>query len=392
MIPQTRPSPVATTSTPRPWLPDSIGSAERLAVDHAVFTSVRSSTGAGYRIIAATPGVTAEEKAEITRRSPSHDSLCDPSPQAIGLISYYLESGRMCVGLVRHAGKEHTARGGYRVHTHMAVLDRGVDDQFGCDPVRVHAVLSAVLIGEPLLKPPPCFEPLHLPLVGFAGILKRLAIAGLDATDAIVFLAHAMLRTEQVMFLGATDELALLEEVIVSLPHSARRGLAVSTGLKPAPARQIHLTLLGMDRSAAQRALRGSDAIFFDAASIPQTPPTAYAAWLEFLRRWHAAGRLEDIERLTRQMADPMNPADLSRIASLSNDLGSIDTACVPALESLLNRACSAQPASALEEEIVTQIREKAIPRLGHLTSSAQPASITGGARDSAPCEFNARP
>ncbi len=380
MIPKQPPSFGTPILPNRPWLPVSVDAAEPVAVDQAVFTSVRSSTGAGYRLIAASPGVTPEEKAEITRRSPSHDSLCDASPQAVGLVAYALESRRICVGLVRHAGKEHTARGGYRVHTHMAVLDCAVDERFGSDPVRIHAALSDSLQGEPLLKTSPLLEPLLLTDTGAAGVLRRLASAGSDAADTVAALAHALLRNERIILLGVEDELSLLERVLVSLPLSARRGLAVSAGLKPAPARLTQLALLALDRTAAQRSLRGSDVPFHEAASLPQPAPSPYAAWIDFLRRRHGAGRAEDIERLTRHMADPMTPANLSRIASLSDDLESIESADAPALESLLSRALSAQPASALEAGLITQIRDKARPRLERLTSAEHVASISGGA------------
>ncbi len=79
--------------------------------DQAVFTSVRSPTGEGYRLVAASAGVRAEEKVEITRRSPSHDNLCGSGAGAVGLSSYLLSSGRHCVGYVCHAGCEHTAGG-----------------------------------------------------------------------------------------------------------------------------------------------------------------------------------------------------------------------------------------------------------------------------------------
>ncbi len=91
-------------------------------VDQAIFTSLPSSTGEGYRITAATSGVTAEERRELTRRSPSHESLIDEGEGVCGLLSLPLESGRVAVGVVRFAGREHTGRGGQRVHTHFAIL------------------------------------------------------------------------------------------------------------------------------------------------------------------------------------------------------------------------------------------------------------------------------
>ena len=51
-------------------------SATELACDQAIFTSIRTPMGEGYRIIAASRGLRPHEKQAITRSSPSHDSLC----------------------------------------------------------------------------------------------------------------------------------------------------------------------------------------------------------------------------------------------------------------------------------------------------------------------------
>ena len=48
-----------------------------LNCDQAIFTSIRTPMGEGYRIIAASRGVRPEEKQLITRRSPSHGALCE---------------------------------------------------------------------------------------------------------------------------------------------------------------------------------------------------------------------------------------------------------------------------------------------------------------------------
>ena len=47
-----------------------------LTCDQAIFTSIRTPMGEGYRVIAASRGVRPNEKQSITRNSPSHDSLC----------------------------------------------------------------------------------------------------------------------------------------------------------------------------------------------------------------------------------------------------------------------------------------------------------------------------
>lgn len=129
--------------------------------DQAVFTSIRGPMGEGYRLVAMSPGITAEERAEITRRSPSHESLCSQEPSAWGLSSYPLAGGRQCIGCSRHAGREHTGRG-QRVHTHLVLLNDEAFACFGYDPVAVQGALLQRIGPTPDLKPPTCMEPLGL--------------------------------------------------------------------------------------------------------------------------------------------------------------------------------------------------------------------------------------
>src|SRR6185503_20317863 len=96
---------------------------ESVTVEHGVFTSIRSHTGEGYRIITATPGIKADERAEITRRCPSHGSFCEESADAVGMSFFTLTTERHFIAIHCHAGVEHTARGGQRVYTHFVVLD-----------------------------------------------------------------------------------------------------------------------------------------------------------------------------------------------------------------------------------------------------------------------------
>ncbi len=100
-----------------------------LYCDQAIFTSVRTAMGEGYRIIAASPGLRTDEKQAVTRNSPSHEGLCasqqtdayDGWPIAAASI-YKLTSGRLCVALSCSAGAEHTGRGGQRIYTHSVVF------------------------------------------------------------------------------------------------------------------------------------------------------------------------------------------------------------------------------------------------------------------------------
>ena len=113
-----------------------------IEIDHAVFTSNRSISGQGYRVVAWSPGITAEEQQHLAKSSPSHNSMCDASDSAVALSFYSLGSGRHCVARTTHAGREHSGRGGKRVLTQSFVLTSEQLARFQCNPFSVLRALE----------------------------------------------------------------------------------------------------------------------------------------------------------------------------------------------------------------------------------------------------------
>ncbi|HSW46600.1 MAG TPA: hypothetical protein VLM89_13630, partial [Phycisphaerae bacterium] len=150
-----------------------------------MFTSIRSPMGQGYRLIAASGRVKPEEKVDILRCSPSHASLCDESPDALGLLCYPLKTGRYCIGCCLHAGVEHTARGGLRVYTHMVIVEPQVLADLDGDVVRIHAALRGHLCREgPMLGVPPCPTRLKLSIPKPAPAGQSVNDDDADSTEA----------------------------------------------------------------------------------------------------------------------------------------------------------------------------------------------------------------
>ncbi len=138
-----------------------------ILVDQAIFTSIRTPMGEGYRIVACSPTIKEQEKKELARRLPSHGSLCESSPLTTALLSFPMASGRHCVALSQYAGQEHTARGGGRVLTHLILLQRSQVAALDCDPFAVRTAASRAGAIEANLKPPHELKPLEL-VVGTA--------------------------------------------------------------------------------------------------------------------------------------------------------------------------------------------------------------------------------
>ncbi len=142
-----------------------------LTCDQAIFTSIRTPMGEGYRIVAASRGLRANEKQVITRFSPSHGGLCAPdhvepdkTTGVIGVAFYRLPTNRLCVALTCSAGAEHTGRGGQRVYTHNVVFDASEFSRCGFNAFNVIRAMMATGLNTPNLKPSPILDELHLEL------------------------------------------------------------------------------------------------------------------------------------------------------------------------------------------------------------------------------------
>ena len=132
-----------------------------IACDQAIFTSIRSPMGEGYRIVAASRGLKPEEKQAITRCSPSHEALCAPRDEsgsdadATGTAFYTLPSGRLCAAFTCNAGAEHTGRGGLRVYTQNVVFAETDFAKCGYNPLAVLRAMKVAGMTAPQLHTKP---------------------------------------------------------------------------------------------------------------------------------------------------------------------------------------------------------------------------------------------
>lgn len=366
----TRPS-AAGNDTP------SADSGRPIQADQAIFTSVRGTTGSGYRLIAASAGVRPQEKQELTQRCPSHASLTTDSPDGEALVCWKLRTGRYCVVWSRHAGIEHTARGGFRVHNHVVILGEDEYRQFECNPTRVHVALLETLDSEPLLETAATIEPLLLP--DPAARLSAWASAlGIGCPREPVFaMVEAVLAGQDVIVSGAVPPVPTLDAVFAALPLSFRPALSVSVGLKFSTSRETNLMLL--DKKGADHArqfTRGRKVAVIDAEALGsedarsaprEQQPASYAAgatsptggcttpaeWLKLMRRWWSNGRRREFCRLTLRIEDP-TPAGLNRLAAICLDT---DNLADPAHRvDLAARYGSFTPQNELERELVASL------------------------------------
>ena len=299
----------------------------------AIFTSIPSPISRGYRLVACGADLSAQEKREITQRSPSHGNLLAVEPGGFGLLSYSLSSGRQCVGLTRPAGAEHTARGGSRVHTHMAILSPSDFLRFHCDPCRVIDALRTAVGDEPLLKPLA-----RLPIIELHAVVPTADAPAEIIEAARRLLAALFVRTTRLAVVGIADSFAALRLLMSGAPLALRRRLSLSSGIKLSQARKFDLVFAGSERVSAERAADKREIKLFDCGSEAPSAATPFDRWVAFCKRRWMDGRTAALDRLSVRLDQEPRGDSLSRIASLCDDLDTVASASAAQLAERLRR------------------------------------------------------
>lgn len=288
--------------------------------DRAVFTSIRSPMGEGYRLAATSPGITSEERRELTQRSPSHGSLCEASSSARGLASYSLQSGRHCVAGSRCAGLEHTARGGERVYTDIVVLHRADYERFGFDPLAVVAALAREGDSDVNLKLPVQLPPVSLTPAPPAEKNSASTAGGLDAPDVdrLIHILSVMMRRSRLVVPGVVEPWAVLRTLLSGMPPAVRKALSTSLGLRLSPARPFQLVLMQTPLSEVRKLLHSDEAALCEWSSLGRPDRGPFDVWLGFVSRRWSAGRLAELHELTGRLGDDSSPQSLRCAAELA--------------------------------------------------------------------------
>lgn len=322
--------------------------------DQAVFTSLRSATAEGYRIVGSSLGVRQEEKLDLTRRSPSHGGLCADHDAAMGIIAYPLPTGRYCVGCCRLAGAEHTARGGQRVHTHAVLLSEEEFKRFEFNAVRaasslLRATQELVLSEQPVMDQLTMLEPTaeHVcatpPGNISSELVRHLVICMLDSTQRIC--AHG------------TQPLAAVELALAALPVARRAEVSFSVGVTYSPARRLHLALIDGDVTETKRIIRGQPVECFSAAELPGLALPEYDEWLTFVEDSLSRRSAAIIRKFTNRLPHACGAEALNRIARLQADMERSHTYDEAERAELFATYSCFDPKNELERELADRIR-----------------------------------
>lgn len=291
-----------------------------LTCEQAIFTSIRSRMGEGYRIVAASRGLSIQDKQTITRNSPSHESLCNPqSPgreQEPAVSFYSLPSERLCVAISYPAGAEHTGRGGDRVYTHCVAFPA---DQFAAadfNPFTIVRAMCAAGLNKPQLKPQPMLSVLEL-TVERGGTPVSASWKKVPPQHRARALACLLEKRPAIVELqgewGSCAEAALL-----GVPGPLRGKLSFSAGMKFSSARRHDLQLLRDEKNQLKNRLSGQPLTIIDPGEAG-TPLGGESAWCGFVERLWSRGDLRELARRTSRAMVECRPEGMERVGALYN-------------------------------------------------------------------------
>jgi hypothetical protein len=314
---------------------------EGIVADQAIFTSIRSPLGgSGYRVVAASPGLASDEKRQIIQCAPSHHSLCDESPGSTALGCFQLNGGRYSLFLSCSAGVEATARGGCRVHTHVLLLTPRDYGRFDFDPLRVQTAAEATLDDQWTRKPPSRLRALPLePPDGTPGEGQPptpAPPAAASTPERVAFILAAMLEERRLLVTGVPAPRDTVRWLYAATPMACRARVAISYGIRFAPARPFAIMLEHGEVTKAVELARqqGIDVQEWD--TLPNPPSSIYDRWLAFVCRWIGSSRYEALSHLTGSMRQAQAPEALSQVVALSEDLERIPDEGKEAVEELI--------------------------------------------------------
>lgn len=293
------------------------GEAPSAEWDRAIFTSLPSPTGEGYRFVAWSPSVRLEERQELTRRAPSHGSLAGDGAISRGLLHLQLQStGRSGWGFVRVAGAEHTRRGGGRVWTDFLLRDAA---DVARDAVHPDALRTA-LAAEPPPKQP--IGSVALPRVGVSprSVVEPSARDPRHAARAATVAGLLAGGRACVAAVGA-EPASVFEDAMHMLPAWLRSSVNASAGLRFSPSRGVTTTVTDRIDQDAMRATRGHGVECIDVESKPPAPPASLAPWLELMARWWSEGRAPEAAALSARVGKGWKAEDLPRIATVADSV-----------------------------------------------------------------------
>ncbi|MCP4594237.1 MAG: hypothetical protein GY842_26200 [bacterium] len=338
--------------------------------EQAIFTSVRTAMGQGYRLIASSPGLTPEEKTEITKRSPSHGGLCN-ADNGSAVAFYPLPGGRLCAALSCAAGQEQSGRGGLRIYTRAAVLDRSSFDKFAGNPLNVLRALEQSGLATPDLEPAKTLPVVHLAPDARCRSDETLEALDRVGRDWLIFMLQAALAERRVILAGTDDPLVLIEAVLLGLPNSVRESVSFASGLTFSIGRAFTLTAVSGDTRGIERIIRGHPLALVHPQAHTPPPPLELGEWSRMVTEyWNESAHVE-LARFTGEAFEDCSPEALERVAALRNETSRASVSGAAELLVLALRRVTQGTADGLENRLLADLLSTIRMRLQRIWSTA---------------------
>jgi hypothetical protein len=251
-------------------------------IEQAIFTSVQTSTSAGYQLVATSPGIGDVDARELATWGPSHDSLWEAGAAAESVNFFGLPSGAFCISRTIPVGAEYSQRRGPQIYTQSLVVAAKDFQAFGNNPLLV--LQLAVALGHVTVheKMPKRLEPFELEPNGDG--VDRQWLAQLVRHPGPVWigaLLHTALTTSAIGIVAGERGPLLIAALINCLPVECRTEFSFSTGLRFSPRRPFRAICLPNNFAENQRLQRQQ---FLTLLEVKSSPPACHVdGWAGFV-------------------------------------------------------------------------------------------------------------
>jgi hypothetical protein len=281
-------------------------------IEQVIYTSAVTDRGAGYQIVARSPGLHDEDARELAVWCPSHDSFLDLGPEAVSYNFHPLPSGAFCVSRTLPAGWEYSGRGGVRVYTHCLIVAPEVLLRFSNNPF---ALLRAALAGGMLDIRDSL--PMHLEPITLAGgattVDQNLLIelANQPGPRAMAALVQAAREAVCLAVLGPVAPEKLVAGLINCLPLTHRTEFSFATGLKFSPRRPFRLVALPNDPAEQRWLEHHNNVSVLNLSGNAPLPAQQLDGWSQFIERLLSTGRSAFFSTQLSKRRFNLTPEDL---------------------------------------------------------------------------------
>lgn len=311
-----------------------------IAVEQALFTSVPSPMGRGYRLVAASPGLTSDERREITQRAPSHGNLLDAGENATGLASFEIRGGRRCLFCSWHAEAEHSGRGGRRVHTQAVLLEPAVWEQFAYNPLTIEQLVQSAVDRMAIPKPDSRLPLLEIPQPTSetsAGNAAPLPVASSETIDAVIAIVALLIGEQRLLAVESGDARVAMRYLLELLPPMLRKKVSFTCGMRFSPTRALDLVLTEGRREEIDRIVRDQSYQAFAWNAPPDfSLCDELSTWYGYIRKlWRIEG-FSSVRRQYERVGGEASIDTLRNIGRLMLDIERVPQANVEQLERIL--------------------------------------------------------